>query len=64
MAESNFNFKAEEFMQKGNKKLKGGFLSGIFGNKGERADEAIEYFKQAATNFKLSKHWEKAAEAY
>lgn len=27
----------------------------LFGNKGERAEEACELYKQAATNFKLAK---------
>ena len=31
----------------------------MFGNKGERAEEACEYYKQAATNFKLAKQCKK-----
>lgn len=33
-------------------------------NKSERAEEAIELFKQAATNYKLAKRWDDAAKAY
>lgn len=33
-------------------------------NKSERAEEAIELFKQAATNYKLAKRWDDAARAY
>jgi alpha-soluble NSF attachment protein len=33
-------------------------------NKAERAEEAIELYKQAATNFKLAKRWDDAARAY
>ena len=64
--------KAEEFMQLGDKKIRGykfffntiililnwisgGFFDKMFGNKGERAEEACELYKQAATNFKLAK---------
>lgn len=33
-------------------------------NKVERAEEAIELFKQAATNYKLAKRWDDSAKAY
>jgi len=33
-------------------------------NKAERAEEAIEFFKQAATNYKLAKRWDDSAKAY
>lgn len=33
-------------------------------NKGERAEQAIELFKQAATNYKLAKRWDDSAKAY
>jgi alpha-soluble NSF attachment protein len=33
-------------------------------NKTERAEEAIELFKQAATNYKLAKRWDDSAKAY
>jgi len=32
----------------------GTFFSGIFSNKGERADQALESYKAAATKFKLA----------
>lgn len=32
----------------------GTFFSGIFSSKGERADQAIENYKSAATKFKLA----------
>lgn len=33
---------------------KGGVFSGIFSSKGERADQALECYKAAATKFKLA----------
>ena len=33
-------------------------------NKNERAEEAIDLFKQAATNYKLAKRWDDSARAY
>ena len=33
-------------------------------NKAERAEEAIELYKQAATNYKLAKRWDDSARAY
>ena len=33
-------------------------------NKTERAEEAIELFKQAATNYNLAKRWDDSAKAY
>ena len=33
-------------------------------NKSERAEEVIELFKQAATNYKLTKRWDDSAKAY
>ena len=43
---------------------KGSFLSNLTSNKSERAEEAFELYKQAATNFKLAKLWNEAANAY
>ena len=42
-------------MEKGNKKCQGTFFGNIFSNKSERVEKAIEYYKNAATNFKLAK---------
>lgn len=33
----------------------GGFFDKLMGNKAERAEEACELYKQAATNYKLAK---------
>lgn len=58
-------------MKQGQKALKGilsvklgSFFGNIMSNKSERAEEAIELFKQAATNYKLAKRWDDAARAY
>jgi Soluble NSF attachment protein, SNAP len=65
-----YSKKAEEFISLATKKMqgthlilekknlnysKGGFMDKLFGNKAERAEEACELFKQAATNYKLAK---------
>lgn len=42
----------------------GSTFGNIFGSKSERAEEAVEIFKQAATNYKLGKKWDEAAAAY
>ena len=42
----------------------GSFFGNIMSNKTERAEEAIELFKQAATNYKLAKRWDESAKAY
>jgi len=36
-------------------------LKNLFGSKEERFDEACEYYKQAATQYKLGKDWERSA---
>ena len=33
-------------------------------DKAERAEQAIDLFKQAATNYKLAKRWDDSAKAY
>jgi len=42
-------------MVKGNKTCQGTFFGNIFSNKSERVEKAVEYYKNAATNFKLAK---------
>ena len=42
----------------------GSTFGNIFGSKGERAEKAIEFYKSAATQYKLAKRWEDAAKAY
>ena len=66
-----YSAKGDQCMKEANKKLKGNgvvdagsFFGNIISNKGERAEEAIEYFKQAATNYKLAKRWDDSAKAY
>jgi len=59
-----YGSKGEEFMMLGDKKIRGGLMDKLFGNKGERAEEACEFYKQAATNFKLAKQWENASNAF
>lgn len=42
----------------------GSFFGNITSSKSERAEEAFEIYKQAATNFKLAKLWDDATKAY
>jgi hypothetical protein len=42
----------------------GSFFGNFTTNKSERAEEAFELYKQAATNFKMAKMWDDAANAY
>lgn len=61
--DSNYSLKGDEFMMKGDKALKGKLFitiqgstfGNIFGNKGERAEKALELYKSAATQYKLGK---------
>ena len=66
-----YSIKGDQCMKEAKSKLKGmdvfdigSFFGNIVSNKGERAEEAIEYFKQAATNYKLAKRWDDSARAY
>lgn len=49
-------------MAKAEQKLKGGFLSSLFG--GPNYEEAGELYQQAANQFKLSKEWPEAANCF
>lgn len=62
--DSNYANKGDELIKKGDKQLKGSTFGNIFGSKQERAEKAIESYKSAATQYKLAKKWEQAAEAY
>lgn len=57
--DSNFGLKGDEFMIKGDKTLKGMKQSWLFigsmGNKTDRAEKAMNIYKQAATQYKLAK---------
>jgi len=59
-----YALKAEEYMKAADKKYKGGFFGKLFGSKDERMEGARDMYKQAATNYKLAKRWEEAANAY
>lgn len=66
-----YSIKGDQFMKEALKALKGtpsldpgSFFGNIMSNKAERAEEAIELFKQAATNYKLAKRWDDSAKAY
>mmetsp|Transcript_14243 Transcript_14243/g.15698 ORF Transcript_14243/g.15698 Transcript_14243/m.15698 type:complete len:302 (-) Transcript_14243:270-1175(-) len=63
MDTSAYSLKGQELVQKAEKKLKGG-LTKIFSNKQDRLEDAASLFEQAATNFKLAKEWDQAAQAY
>jgi alpha-soluble NSF attachment protein len=63
-SDDNFALKGHDFMAKGDKTLKGIYMTALslgstfgnmFGSKGERAEKAMELYKQAATQFKLGK---------
>lgn len=51
-----------DLVQKADQKLKGGFLSALFG--GPKYDEATELYQQAANQFKLQKQWQEAANCF
>jgi len=67
MVEPAYTKKGNDYMKEGEEALKGikhkkpqisrvgGFLSNLFGNKSERAEKALDFFKMAATNFKMAK---------
>ena len=66
-----YSSKADQMVKEANKKLKGmlywsigSFFGNLMSNKVERAEEAVELYKQAATNYKLAKRWDDAANAY
>ncbi len=66
-----YSIKGDQCMKEAYKKLKGkveyhsgSFFGNIVSNKTERAEEAIELFKQAATSYKLAKRWDDSARAY
>jgi len=51
-----------DIVAKADQKLKGGFLSALFG--GPRYDEASDLYVQAANQFKLAKDWQEAAKCF
>lgn len=51
-----YNQNGRRMAQKAAEKLKGGFLSNVFGSKEERLDSALEYYKKALDSFKLAKN--------
>lgn len=62
--DKNYGGRGDELMNEAKKKLKGCHrchLGSFFGNlgssKSERAEEALELYKQAATSYKLAKRW-------
>lgn len=69
--DKNYGGRGDELMVEAKKKLKGtcshysgSFFGNIGSSKGERAEEALELFKQAATSYKLAKRWEDGVKAY
>lgn len=53
--DSGFKLKGDEFLAKGDKTLKGTTFGNMFGSKSERAEKALDLYKQAATQYKLGK---------
>lgn len=55
---------ARELEEKGDKKAKGSFFKNLFSSKGERLDDARDFYEKAANNYKLANEWEKAGMMY
>jgi alpha-soluble NSF attachment protein len=53
---------ARDLVHKAEQKLKGGFLACLAGSR--RYEEASELYEQAATQFKISRDWQEAANCY
>lgn len=60
----NYEAMAKEEENKGNKSLKGGFFSNIFGSKTEKLEDAMGHFDRAANYYKLCQKWENASLLY
>lgn len=64
MEPSNYLRAAQENEEKGDKKAKGSFFKNMFSSKGERLDDARDFYEKAANSYKLANKWEKAGEMY
>eukprot|EP00744_Colponema_vietnamica_P004263 GILI01006402.1.p1 GENE.GILI01006402.1~~GILI01006402.1.p1 ORF type:complete len:293 (-),score=136.06 GILI01006402.1:34-912(-) len=64
MGDAEFINTANDCLTKADKKMKGGFMSAVFGSSSQRYEEAYDLYQKAANNFKRAKQWTDAAEAY
>jgi alpha-soluble NSF attachment protein len=55
---------AYNLVTKAEKKLKPGFLGGLFSSKDSRMEEALDLYEKAGNIFKLSKKWFEAGECF
>jgi len=55
--------KGEDLMDKAEKRLKGGFIGGLFGGTA-KFEDAAEMFTKAGNSFKITKKWDRAGEAF
>jgi alpha-soluble NSF attachment protein len=55
---------AYNLVEKAEKKLKTGFLGGLFSSKEGRMEEALELYQKAGNIFKLNKKWVEAGECF
>ena len=61
MDQERYNVKAHQFVEKAQKKLKGGVFKNMFTSKNERIDEGLECYRKAIDNYKLAKNWMECA---
>ena len=57
-----YNNNAEKLIKKAEKSIKGGVFKNLFSSKGERIDDALQYYEKAINNYKLAKNWTGCAE--
>ncbi|GAM17649.1 hypothetical protein SAMD00019534_008240 [Acytostelium subglobosum LB1] len=56
--------KAKEYLDKAEKRIKGGTLMGIFGGGSSKFDDSASDFTKAANLYKMSKKWDQAGAAF
>eukprot|EP01114_Cavostelium_apophysatum_P005649 TRINITY_DN16831_c0_g1_i1.p1 TRINITY_DN16831_c0_g1~~TRINITY_DN16831_c0_g1_i1.p1 ORF type:complete len:292 (-),score=93.14 TRINITY_DN16831_c0_g1_i1:70-945(-) len=56
--------KAEEWIEKADKKLKGGVLGGLFGGGSSKYEDAAEWYAKGANLYKVGKKFDKAGGAF
>ncbi|BHF62175.1 hypothetical protein SprV_0100515600 [Sparganum proliferum] len=56
--------KARDFLEKAQKKSRGGFLSSIFSGRSDSLEEQISLYERAANCFKMAHKWSEAGDAF
>lgn len=56
--------KAEEWIEKADKKLKGGFMSSMFSGGSSKYEDAAEWYAKGANLYKMAKKWDEAGSAF